>query len=95
MSGGYFDYVQHQLTEVAEKLKERIENEGDADEYHHEEYSEETIDHFKVAYALILASGIYVQRIDRLLSGDDGEETFLKRIDHDLGEIKAEIEDAL
>jgi hypothetical protein len=30
---------------------------------------------------------IYAQRIDWLLSGDDGEESFLKRLEKDLNEL--------
>ena len=37
----------------------------------------EGIHHLKIAY-------IYAQRIDWLLSGDDGEETFLERLQKEL-----------
>jgi hypothetical protein len=35
----------------------------------------------------ILKAQVYMQRIDYLLSGDDGEETFLKRLKEDLSKL--------
>ncbi len=50
----------------------------------HYEYPEEVILQFKTAVALLRITEIYVHRIDYLLSGDDGEETFLNRLKEDL-----------
>jgi hypothetical protein len=50
----------------------------------HYEYPEEVINEFKKAYSLLRLAEIYAHRIDWLLSGDDGEETFIKRLSDDI-----------
>lgn len=54
------------------------------EERNYPEYTEETNRQIKKAIRLLRTSYIYVQRIDWLLSGDDGEESFLDRLDEDL-----------
>jgi hypothetical protein len=50
----------------------------------HYEYPEKVINEFKKAYSLLRLAEIYAHRIDWLLSGDDGEETFIKRLSDDI-----------
>lgn len=50
-------------------------------------YSKETIKEFKKAVKYLKKAQIYAQRIDWLLSGDDGEETFHKRLKEDLEKL--------
>lgn len=52
------------------------------------EYSKETIKEFKKGIALLKKAEVYAQRIDWLLSGDDGENNFHKRLKHDLEKLK-------
>jgi len=96
MSGGAFDYNQFHIKNIAdsieqeilkngrEKTKEELENNWYPDDLKHYEYPEEVILQFKTAVALLRITEIYVHRIDYLLSGDDGEETFLNRLKEDL-----------
>ena len=56
------------------------------DKYHHT-YPEKVLEQFKIAANTIKKAQIYMQRIDWLLSGDDGEEAFLKRIDENLKDL--------
>lgn len=51
-------------------------------------FEPETIEKFKVAYQKLQEAYIYAQRIDWLLSGDDGEETFHERLKEDLEELE-------
>lgn len=51
-------------------------------------YSEETIKEFQKGLKLLRMAQIYAQRIDWLLSGDDGEESFHERLKEDLEELK-------
>jgi hypothetical protein len=60
------------------------------EELNHHKYPDEVIEEFKTAVITIGIAQIYIQRIDWLLSGDDGEESFLKRIDEDLEKIGIE-----
>ena len=67
MSGGHFDYDQYRINEIASQLKEDIL-------FMKDKYEENTIKEFKEAYKLLKKAAVYVERIDYLLSGDDGEE---------------------
>lgn len=51
-------------------------------------YSEEIQDKMKEGIRFLKIAQIYAHRIDWFLSGDDGEESFLKRLDDDLKEIE-------
>jgi hypothetical protein len=57
----------------------------------HYEYPEEVLNEFKKAYTLLRLAEIYAQRIDWLLSGDDGEETFIKRLADDIKVFDSEL----
>ena len=51
-------------------------------------YSKEAIEEFKKGLSLLRKAYIYAQRIDWLLSGDDGEESFHKRLKEELDNLK-------
>ena len=76
-----------------EELKEETWRDEDwynkypEDRYYYE-YDEDVIEQFKKAAHAIRIAQIYMQRMDWLLSGDDGEESFLRRIDEDLKELQ-------
>jgi hypothetical protein len=57
----------------------------------HYEYPDEVIVEFKKAYTLLRVAEIYAHRIDWLLAGDDGEETFIERLKQDLEVFDAEL----
>lgn len=50
-------------------------------------YPDEVIAKFKEAIPIIKQAQVYMQRIDWLLSGDDGEESFIERLKEDLKDI--------
>lgn len=50
----------------------------------HHKYPDEVIEKFKEAVDLLRKAQIYAHRIDWLISGDDSEESFLKRLKQDL-----------
>ena len=51
-------------------------------------YNKETIKELKKGLAILRKAYIYAQRIDWLLSGDDGEESFHKRLKEELDNLK-------
>lgn len=51
-------------------------------------YSKETIRELKKAIKLLKQAEVYAQRIDWLLSGDDGEDNFHECLKEDLKELK-------
>jgi hypothetical protein len=100
MSGGSFDYLQYRISEIYVRVLEEIQKSGkektkeeikrdtyymgqDVDTKHYE-YKKEVLDKFKEGYIKLREAQIYAQRIDWLLAWDDGEETFLKRLQEDL-----------
>lgn len=54
------------------------------EDLNHHKYSDEVIERFKEAVELLRKAQVYAHRIDWLLSGDDGEESFLKRLNEEL-----------
>jgi hypothetical protein len=53
----------------------------------HYKYPDEVIEKMKEAVKALKIAQIYAQRVDWLLSGDDGEESFLKRLEEELNEL--------
>lgn len=80
MSGGHFDYEQHRIEDIASSVEEAI---GKPEVYG---FSAATLDEFRHGVAILRRAAIYAQRIDWLLSGDDGEESFHRRLAEDLAE---------
>ena len=78
-----------------EELKEEFYRDSDwyekypQDKFHYR-YPEDVIDEFKKAIDIIAKAQVYVQRIDWLLSGDDGDETFIERLKEDLNKLNNE-----
>jgi hypothetical protein len=60
------------------------------EDLNHYEYPQEVIEQFKKAAEAIKIAQVYMQRMDWLLSCDDGEESFLRRIDEDLKQLQDE-----
>lgn len=84
MSGGHFDYIQHRITDIIESVEEIIKN-NKTNEYYNYKY--QTINEFKSGLEFLKIAQIYAQRIDWLVSGDDGEESFHRRLREDLEKI--------
>lgn len=100
MSGGRFHYNQYKILNIAEELElyiqkcERKEKKdwGYTDEdgnYIQNTYeeSEEVLNEFRKAVKVLREAYVYANRIDWLLSGDDGDETFLERLKKELSEL--------
>lgn len=56
------------------------------DKFHYE-YPPEVIEQFKIAVRKLREAQIYAHRIDWLISADDGEESFLRRLKDDLNNL--------
>ena len=50
-------------------------------------YPDEVIEEFKKAIIALKISAIYEKRVDWLISGDDGDETFIIRLKSDLDKL--------
>ena len=95
MSGGHFQYDQYKIGYIADEVKQLIlDNDStEKDEYGYEKgrhYPPEVIARFKIAYLSLREAQIAAQRIDWLVSGDDGPDTFLKRWQEDMNNLYKE-----
>ena len=96
MSGGHFDYDQHKIGYIANSIETLIEGNkkevADEDRWdevwddriYYYDYPDEVIEKFKEGVELLRKAQIYAHRIDWLISGDDGEQTFLERLKEQL-----------
>lgn len=57
------------------------------EEKYNYKYPDEVIEEFKKGAKIIQEAQVYMQRFDWLLSGDDGEESFLSRLKEDLNKL--------
>lgn len=99
MSGGFFDYDQHRVRIIADDIEQLIIKNGKpkrkGDRYSWEDesvlysnYSLKEIQKFQEAVLALRVAEVYAQRVDWLVSGDDGEESFHQRLEEDLKEVR-------
>jgi len=92
MSGGHFQYKQWEIGNIADEVEqliitndsEELDRWGDRKGSH---FTPETIEEFKKGLILLRQAYVYAQRIDWLLSGDDGEDSFHSRLKNDLDKL--------
>lgn len=92
MSGGHFEYQQYRINDLACEVDRLIatnadQTKNDFGDTIGRNYTPETIAEFQKAVIALRISEEYVQRIDWLVSGDDGEETFHQRLKEGLRKI--------
>lgn len=82
MSGGAFEYLQrrYEWQEAIERIEHIVEE-------NHSELRLDVIEEFKKGLRIIKEAKVYLERIDYLLSDDDGEDSFLKRLKSDLEQL--------
>jgi len=88
MSGGYFDYNERSMLDIAEMIDYAIGRNRHLPDGHESRLSDETIRIFRKGAKKIRKAYVYAKRIDYLLSGDDGEEDLKPRIKEDLDALK-------
>ena len=86
MSGGHFNYAQYEIAMIADDLEGLILNNDDETEGRG--FTPETIAEFRRGLQVLREARIYAHRIDWLVSGDDGEEQFHKRLKDELRSLK-------
>jgi hypothetical protein len=109
MSGGAFDYKQHDIRMIADEVEQIILNSGrpktkeelrdeswSRDKSWYERYPEDlnrykypddVIEEFKKGLDILRKAQVYAQRIDWLVSCDDSEESFHRRLKEDLDKL--------
>lgn len=95
ISGGHFDYSEHHITDIADSIETLIRNNEDDSKDNWGEvrgrfYPQEVLDKFRIAEATLRFAAAMAHRVDYLVSGDDGEDSFLRRWDEDLLKLREE-----
>lgn len=60
------------------------------EDLYHYKYPDNVIEEFKKGLKYLRLAYIYTQRIDWLIAGDDGDDTFLERLKEDLKKLEDE-----
>ena len=76
MSGGRFGFVQYNLSDVADSIREHREREMKDPDY---PLPADIAEKFEEAAKTCELASVMVQRVDWLLSGDDGYDSFRER----------------
>lgn len=89
MSGGHFNYKQYELGYIADEIEQIIrDNDTDRTDRHGDSvawgYPSEVIEKFKEAALTIRRAQIMANRIDWLISGDDGPDKFIEWLGKEL-----------
>lgn len=95
MSGGHFDYNQYKIHQFADEVEQLIRINDLCEKNEHGEtkgynFSPDTITEFKAGLDILRMGAVYAQRIDWLVCGDDGENSFHSRLREDMQELKLE-----
>lgn len=95
MSGGRFNYAGVTLDWIAQDIEEIIYNNNNAEldeggDRKGHWLSDATIEEFKKGVRILKLAAIYEHRIDWLLSGDDSEESFARRLKNALEALEKE-----
>lgn len=83
MSGGHFNYDQYRIHNIIDSIEIEIES-------NNYDFPEHIIQKFKEGVYFLKIAEIYAQRIDWLISGDDNEDSFIKRLNDEISQIKIE-----
>ena len=92
MSGGHFNYKQWEIQNIADEVEQLIltNDSEELDEWGYRKgshFTPETIAEFKKGLTVLRQASVYAQRIDWLVCGDDGEDSFLRRLKLELEKI--------
>lgn len=105
MSGGYFDYKQYEINNIADSIEHELNIQGKLkpknelyyDKEYYIKYPEEKFyytypeiiqEKMREAIKQLRIAAVYAHRIDWFLSGDDGNESFIKRLKTDLDNLE-------
>lgn len=73
---------------LLEEQQHRYSREIPLEEQYYSSYNRKTMEIMKRAVYILRMAYIYAQRIDWMLSGDDGEDDLVRRLNQELHELK-------
>jgi hypothetical protein len=82
MSGGHWDYIQERMMHITVDIPMYVRRNGIDDP--------EVVRRLNEAVRAVRVAAMYVERVDWLISGDDSEESFLRRVREDLARVGKE-----
>ena len=85
MSGGAFEYQDIRLDDIADVLRTKIAKCRKGHEYN--DYPERFLNEMIAVYRKTRELKVILQRIDWVLSGDDGVDTYFQRLVEDLNDL--------
>ena len=80
----YKDVVTGETYEVKSYTYQEHEPDEDGEIPYYPDYTPETLAEFRKGVEILKRASVYAQRIDWLISGDDGEDSFHERLEEDL-----------
>lgn len=89
MSGGTFGYSQYSIKDIYETIEYHLEIQGKKTEYGGEYpiFEQQVLKQLQDAVECLKKAYVYAHRVDWFLADDDGNETFLKRLNEELNEL--------
>lgn len=78
MSGGHFNGSEYQIRNIQDEIREELAK---------DDWNSDIKAKFEEAIFVLEQAFIYAHRIDWLLSGDDGEDNFIERLEKDLAGV--------
>ena len=93
MSGGHFNYDQNRIGEIVDKIEQLVRDNNDESTNEWGDpvgrgYGLLTLAEFHRAIRILRMAEVYAQRIDWLVSDDDSEESFHRRLKEDLDKLE-------
>jgi len=83
MSGGHFEYKQSYIKPIADEIEIFLNN-----IYASQYLLAKTRKEIEKGLIILRKAAIYAQRIDWLISGDDGQDDFMQRLKDELDELE-------
>lgn len=80
MSGGHFNYIQYRINDAVEQMEADLAN----PESYANSMERDIRDSLVLCLSRLKEASIRLQRADWLLSGDDGEDSYRRRLAEDL-----------
>lgn len=93
MSGGHFDFSQYHIERIADELEAIIERNKSVETDKYDDpigmgFSDDVVCKLRDGVRILREAHIYATRIDWLVSGDDGEQPFLDRLNEELNAFR-------
>jgi len=85
MSGGLFEYKQYAIEDMIDSIERELNNKDTIKSLENE--SPEVLEKIQLTIKKLKEAQIYAHRVDWFLSGDDGPDSFIKRLCRDLDDL--------